>query len=282
MLDPHYIKFENPKRELYLTFSARIKNNPGKQRVLDIQEEVRGIIKKRKNLKGLEIERTRENLYRLIEKKEEGEHKGNRFIYQYPKDRLHFSIVNFAVYKIVCFNRFEKARGNIEKTNNFKSLLKEAFNFQRLFNEVFNKKISKKGFRVRVERIYLPGGIENSLALNVFPVDPPNFFKKLDSIVKLVKINLDEKLISHQIKIKAYPENNYRYFAMNIFRFIDSRNVSEEKRFLPGMKNFYRELKKINNSIKKSPFEIKGEPQIVISDPYLANKNPYLSNEDPD
>lgn len=262
LVDPHFIKFEKPKNELYLTFSAVIKKEDN-ECILNIQKTIIKIVKEEKILKDLGIEEERKDLYGRIEK-------GDRFIYKYPRDKLHFSIVNFATYKIVSLDRFEKARDSISHTINFEKLKDEVCNFEKLFNE----EVSKNEFKVEIRRIYLPSGVEDSLALNAFSLGG-RFFKNLKSIVGLTENKINQNQISHEIEIKAYPKDDFQYFALNMFRFIDSENKPEKERFLDRCRGFYKKIEDINKDIKIFPFTIKMKPCIVISDPYLANKEPY-------
>lgn len=252
MLHPHFIKFEKPKNNLYLTFSAVVDSNSRKI-LLDIQDKVEEIIKKSDGLKCVDLEKTKEGLYKKISGQ-------NRFIYRYPGDTLHFSILNFATYNIVTLCNFEGARKIIKNTANFRELIKEI----KKFKNSFTKKVEK----VRIERIYLPGGIEGSLALSVLPVTiNGKLFEDLNSIKKNTEREMNKKLISHDLKIKAYPEGDCKYFALNIFRFIDKDDT-----LLDQGGSFYQEIEKINQEIKKETIKIK--PCIVISDPYLANNEP--------
>lgn len=259
-LHPHFIKFEKPKNELYLTFSAVVKDNE-KNKILKIQKNVAKIIKKEKTLGDLEIEEKRDGLYKRIER-------GDRFVYKYPLDRLHFSMVNFATYdirkNIVSLQDFDKAREFIENTANFRGLKKKIKNFKKLFL----KSLEGKSIKVEIRRVYLSGGIEGSLALNAFPIKE-KFFENLDRITenKIKEIDSEDLPLPHNIEIKAHPKKNYKYFALNIFRFID-RN---DNHFNQGG-SFYKKIEKINKDFKR--FTIKMKPRIVVSDPYLANNEP--------
>jgi len=264
LLDPHFIKFEDPKRELYLTFSAVV-DKKGSEYISNIQKKIREIMEKEEILKDLEIKEGIEDLHGRIERRD-------RFIYQYPKDRLHFSIVNFATYEIVYLDKFDEARNNISHTINFEDLEKEVCNFKKLFNE----EISKDEFMVEIKRIYLPAGVKDSLTLNAFPFPlEDGFFKNLKRIRGLTKKKINKEQISHEIEIKAYPKDDFQYFALNMFRFIDSNNIPEKERFLSKAEGFYKKIEKINKDLKEKKPIIKMEPCIVVSDPYLANKKPW-------
>jgi hypothetical protein len=260
LLHPHFIKFEKPKNELNFTFSAVVDKKENK-RILDIQKETIKIIKKEEMLKDLEIEKKRNGFYKRIAR-------GDRFIYKYPSDRLHFSIVNFTTYDIISLKDFDKARGAVEKTTNFRKLKTKIKNFKKLFLQSLENKFKE----VMIRRIYLPAGIEGSLALNAFPTKK-EFFINLEKIVKETrkKMNTKELPISHNLEIKAYPKENYQYFALNIFRFIDRDDIPINRK-----DNFYKKIEKVNSKLKKNPIKIKMKPCIVISDPYLANDKPQI------
>lgn len=255
-LHPHFIKFEKPKNELNLTFSAMVDSEDIKA-ILDIQDKIKKIIEKSDELKYINVEETTDGLYKKIFNQ-------NRFIYKYPQHTFHFSIVNFATYDIVALNKFESAREIIEKTDNFNNLKTAVKGFK----DNLIKKISKDNIEVRIEKIYLPGGIENSLTLNVSPVDG-NFFTDLKTTKADTEKTINENLIYHDLKIKAYPDEDYRYFALNVFRFIDKNNTPLNEAGI-----FYQGLEKINKEIKKENLRMK--LCIVVSDPYLANNNPII------
>ncbi len=263
LLHPHFIKFEKPENRLSLSFSAVAKKEDRK-RISDIQKEIKKIVKKEEMLKDLGIEEEREGLYKRIKR-------GDRFIYKYPPESLHFSIVNFATYdtgkNAVSLRDFDDVRKNIEDTANFEKLRANIEIFKGSFlREVLE---NNEFIDVQIGRIYLPAGIEGSLALNAFP-KTKCFFTNLGKIVEETRKRMDtEKLpVSHNLKIKAYSEKNYQYFALNIFRFIDR----DENHFNQGG-TFYKKVEKINSS-GKFPFKLKMKPCIVISDPYLANDEP--------
>jgi hypothetical protein len=132
--------------------------------------------------------------------------------------------------------------------------------------------LENKFKEVMIRRIYLPAGIEGSLALNAFPTKK-EFFINLEKIVKETrkKMNTKELPISHNLEIKAYPKENYQYFALNIFRFIDRDDIPINRK-----DNFYKKIEKVNSKLKKNPIKIKMKPCIVISDPYLANDKPQI------
>ena len=262
MLRPDYIKFEKPKNELYLTFSA-IPCKDSIENILDIQKDIEGIIKNNKGLKCIDFLNKKEDLHKRISNLYRG-----KFIYRYPKDTFHFSIVNFATYDIVSLNDFEIARKNIERTDNFIELREEIKNFKKRFEAVVLENKSNE-FTVEIRRIFLPGGIENSLALNVFPTDE-NFFKNLECITKEAEGRINKKFLTHDLKIKAHPEKSPAYFVLNLFRFIDK----EESYF--EQQNFYEEIEKINKNLKENFIKIKAKIRIVVSDPYLSNPNPWI------
>ena len=117
------IKFEEPKGELYINLSVLLEsgeNNAknGLERIINIQNNIKGIINN--NIKLIE---GTDELLEEIEKLdgEEG------FIYQYPKDRLHFSFINFLTFEILDGD-FKEMRRIIEETElfkNLKSIIKE-------------------------------------------------------------------------------------------------------------------------------------------------------------
>lgn len=253
-LHPHFIKFEKPKNELYLTFSA-IVDEKCRSRILKIQDKIEKIIKKEEFLKDLGIEKERKGLNKRIAR-------GDRFIYKYPTESLHFSIVNFATYNIISLQDFDNARKIIEKTTNFKKLKTKIKDFTTIL---------LKFRKVKIRRIYLSAGIENSLALNAFP-DNKDFFEILEKEGECIKKKMAKDLINNDFKIKAYPKENFRYFALNIFRFIDRKEFTFNQRG-----SFYKKIEEeINLKLKKNPIVIKTESCIVISDPYLANDKPQI------
>ena len=140
LLHPHFIKFEKPKNELNLTFSARVVEK-GEKKILDFfQKEIENIIKKQKMLKDIEIEDSLGSLRKRIKR-------GDRFIYRYPPRRLHFSIVNFATYEIRNLSKFNEVSKKIKEKANFESLKDKIEEFKGQF---------QKSIKVKIEGIYLP------------------------------------------------------------------------------------------------------------------------------
>jgi len=263
LLHPHFIKFEKPKNELYLTFSAVVDEKNNKY-ILNIQKKIIKIVKEEEMLKDLGIEEERKCLYKRIKRED-------RFIYKYTPKRLHFSIFNFVTYNIVDLVKFEDERKIIESTIDFEKLKNEA----KKFKDNFSTKLLNKDnlIEVKIGGIYLSGGIDGSLTLKAFPIKP-SFFEKLKKITetKIKEMAKRDLPISDDVKIKACPEKNYQYFALNIFRFIDRNDPPP---FNQGG-SFYKKIEKINKDIKEKKPIIKMKPCIIISDPYLANESPEL------
>lgn len=257
MLHPNYIKFEKPKHELYLTYNA-IADDGSKSMISEIQQNIEDIIKGSNELKDIEFIEDEPTLYNQIRNH-------NRFIYKYPLSTLHISITNFVTYNILNLQDFDNASNVIQKTSNFLKLLEVARSFEKFFlNEIINH---NKPLTFIIKRLYLSGGIENSLSLSVFPLDQ-NFFVSLERISIEAKKMLDNEYISHNLEIKAYPFNNRKYFALNIFRFIDNENAN-----INQLGSFYGAIDEINFDFKETAINM--IPQLVISDPYFA-KNTRL------
>jgi hypothetical protein len=256
MLHPNFIQFEKPKNELYLTLSAVVSKGDQKT-IKNIQNKIEGFVKKSDKLKYLAIESKVKDLHDKIT---EGE---DRFIYRYPLHTLHSSIINLATYTNISFKDFEKSRKIIQNTDNFKKL------YQR--NKHINNFLKKyKSIEVTIKRIYLPAGIENSLALNIFPKEK-TLFDELEKTRKEIekKLNKEKNPISHNVEIKAFPKKNHQYLALNIFRFID-----REKFLINEGGTFYSKIEEINS--KLTEIEIKMNPCLVVSDPYLSNDDPKI------
>lgn len=165
-------------------------------------------------------------------------------------------------------NDFDEEKKDIKETENFKRIREEIIPE---FKNLFDEKVNKESFNVEIKRIYLPGGIEKSLALNVVP-QSKCFFKCLEEISEGIKGKMNKKWIDHDFKIKAYPEKDYQYFALNIFRFIS--NIENDIIHAEN-ENFYKEFKKVKIKNKKEEkITIKMKTIAVISDPYLAKHEP--------
>lgn len=254
-LHPNFIKFEKPENKLFLTVSALIKKEYRKD-ILDIQNRIEKIIKEKTNLKNLSIEKDKDNLsYNKIINRGD-------FIYRYPEDTFHFSIANFLTYNIVEEN-FNDSKEIIREDNTFKSALEKARNFK--------NKLGTETIKTEIKRIYIPGGIESSIAVNVFPEQ--SFLEKLKEKRKFMETELVKDLIYNDFGIKAYPQDNFQYFALNIFRFI-SKKESKMKN-----KNLRNELLEINKNLNKNPITAEFKINIVISNPYLSNKNPTFKED---
>ena len=238
------INFEIPKCKMFLTFSAIIKNNDhnGIDGIVKLQNEIKDKIVEINSLPKKIIYK-KEDLYSEIKS-------GSSFIYKYPEERIHFSIVNYGsclLNEICNFDDFEHRKNNYQQSNDYKKQLQSMIDFRERFYRFFPCEADFK-----IKGIYLPKIIENSVALQAFPGDKL-FFKKLSDATDL------------NIKACPLPE----YFPINIFRFISGDNdlsVDDCNILL----NFLIDL---NKALVSDPIKIKVRPEIVISDNYLANKD---------
>jgi len=263
-----YINFEKQKNSLYFTLSVILKENyktyqnqKAIKALIDIQKRSINAIQKDKKITPI----TGINQFKKILK--EGK---ESIIYQYPLDRLHFSLFNFPS---LCRNLgdkdFEKERKNIEKG--------EKDFFQKIKMEMERIKMETEKFpaSARICKIYIPSQkiIGGSLALNIYPEDQ-DWFSRLENIKEDVKKRLSKQNIQDgTIDIKAYPDGSgNRNFAINIIRFIDS-----DERRIENCYNFYKEIEDINKELKNDSISFRIETITpVISDPYLSNNSPPL------
>lgn len=246
------INFEIPKCKMFLTFSAIIKNNDhsGIDGIVKLQNEIKDKIVETDSLPKKIIYK-KEDLYSEIKS-------GSSFIYKYPEERIHFSIVNYGsclLNEICNFDDFERRKNNYQQSNDYKKQLQSMIDFRERFYRFF-----PCGADFKIKGIYLPKIIENSVALQAFPGDK-NFFDKVSRIAipEIILKNRDD------------PRDG-KYFAVNIFRFINAKGKANIKREInsSGLDEY---LKNEKENLRNSPIAIKIIPEIVISDNYLANKD---------
>jgi len=243
------IKFEKPKEELYLTLSVILQEN-----IENNNDAINKIINIQKNLiNNNEVIKDANKLQSRLQNLK------NKIIYQYPKGRLHFSVINFLTFKLVNHKSFKNRADNIKKQKYFKDIKKIVKSIKPKIKEVDS----------RIKRIYAPKRIGSSLALNLY-IDNFDWFKNLEKIKEKIKKEfLSNSIPNNEVEIKAYPEDIYEYFAINIFRFIN-----KNEQFFYKLDNIYEKIKKENKKLRNNPISFKIKKfTLVISDPYLANKD---------
>ncbi len=177
-------------------------------------------------------------------------------IYVYPRDTLHFSILN-----IVSFDLdvdFESARRVTEMRD-----------WHQCFLEFVKVEILEKLELPReldIEKFYIPdeGEIKGSLALNLKVDDSLN--KKLESVKKQARQGLLKLGVPvGKLEIKA-PKS---YFVLNILRFFGKRDT-----FIENCDAFYAYIERETENF---PITLKLEqPILVVSNSYLSNSNPRI------
>lgn len=238
-MNPYFIKFEKPKKELYLTVSCLISDN--NNRIINIRDDILSIINNEKlNIISFEGENYKE--YEQV-------------IAKYKEDRLHFSLINLLTYELNGNLDFETMREKLRTNDFFLKAISEG-------KEIMQKiKIERRG---KIKNIYFPQSIENSITCNLYLNDKDtsfiNFFKNY-------KTGIEE--IDNNKKIKINPGNN---FSVNIVRFI---NNGKEDYYLKS--ELYKKIEEINLELKNEPIEISFDLRLVISNPYLSNRYPWIT-----
>lgn len=238
-MNPYFIKFEKPKKELYLTVSCLISDN--NNRIINIRDDILSIINNEKlNIISFEGENYKE--YEQV-------------IAKYKEDRLHFSLINLLTYELNGNLDFETMREKLRTNGFFLKAISEG-------KEIMQKiKIERRG---KIKNIYFPQSIENSITCNLYLNDKDtsfiNFFKNY-------KTGIEE--IDNNKKIKINPGNN---FSVNIVRFI---NNGKEDYYLKS--ELYKKIEEINLELKNEPIEISFDLRLVISNPYLSNRYPWIT-----
>jgi len=254
------IVFERPKGKTYLTLSVKLKdslnietkNQETFERIKKyqnrIQKEIKKEIKNIRSKKSFKIAYTVEELKSALKDRNK-----RKIIYKYPEEQLHFSLVNFLTYDVEnneeIYKEIKKIKTGIKNVTN--SLNQET--------------------EANIERIYVPevGVIKDSIALNIYPKNQ-NFFKELKKIEGKTKQKLLElKLQDNNVEVKCHKdkETEYKYFAINIFRFL-----SKEDGFVM-YSSLYEEIEEINKELKKERLSFKFKPSgTFVSGHYFFKK----------
>lgn len=192
----------------------------------------------------------------------------------YPKDRLHFSLINFLTFKNI---PKEKIENEVEKIKNSKWLAS--------FNEIFDKEVLEPMMKLlpmqfNIKKFFLknpdyPGVLSGSLSLNAFPEQTE--WKKWQNEVETFLASLRKKtckLVPDESKIvfeiKSTPEGA---FAINLFRFL-AQSGQEISTANDALFDFLTEE---NRRLKRSPIRLKlDKPELVVSDSYLWNADPFI------
>lgn len=214
---------ENPKK-WHLTISAILEKNKSDSEIFKVQDRIL------KNIPTVNIV-------------------GNG-IYKYPKDRVHFSIINFP---------------DLGKTNsNFIDFSKEREEIIDKIQEVFlnfNGKFEKKAMNNIVEFAYIYPHSSDSLAIQAFlGEDLIKFLNKMTS--EFIKIKGIGKVI-----LKSYPYHGEQVrMPVNIARFFREL-TTEESKLIGDNANEYNNLSMSQNldDMKLSKLSF------VVSDDWLSN-----------
>jgi len=239
------IYFEQSEKNIYITLLSKIINV---SEIIKIQKKIRDIIACDKELKKIKTINKPEELRKIIKRDNH-----EAIIYQYPKCRIHASIVNIYTEKNLHTKCFNKRAEEIK--NNLKDFIKATKGLE----ENVCGSLNDKSIDFWIKRIYLESPIKGSIALNIFP-HSCDFFEKIEKTRKEFKYNTS---------IKAHPSPNYEYLVINIFRFIRGNkeyNISADR-------NFYEEIKQISDRLEKNPIKIQIKPRVVFSDKYFSNEN---------
>lgn len=253
MNNPYFIKFEKRKSELYLTISCIIENNS----ILNIQErlwkELREEFKEHKDIEFVEdINRlNQENNIKLI-------------IYKYPKERIHFSLINLLTRNDIEYSKFEEIFELLKKDDTFKNIKNDIEN-------IIEKNIKKKIIEGTIKRLYFPQKIEGSIALNI-SIDQKEWSSYLGSLESTIKKVLEKYCLDGEVKLKMH---NDKYFAINLIRFINNKS-DDSFAGLCRESSIYKKINEINKELEES-FKSSFKTCFVISDPYLSNKDPFMS-----
>ncbi|MDD5012947.1 MAG: hypothetical protein PHI45_03055 [Candidatus Pacebacteria bacterium] len=235
-MNPYFIKFEKPKKELYLTISCFINNEDG--RFYKFRDDILELLKNT----GLSI----------IDLEGENYKEYKQVIARYKERSLHFSLINLLTYNLNGNLDFETMKQNL-KINPFFMESKEKG------EEIIRKiKIEERG---EIRNIYFPQSIENSIAYNLYLKDEDVSFIKAFQNYKTGIKELDNNK-----KVKINPGDN---FSVNIIRFI---NNEKEDYYLKS--DLYKKIEEINLELKNKPIKVKFDLKMVISNPYLSNNEP--------
>jgi len=230
------IACEQKKQALNLTFSARLIDQGDDQMVSIVTDLQREALK---NLRPQSTLRT----------------------YLYPRDTLHFSIINLTTFELEI--DFASGRKFIEAQFWYGDLGKIAQSTLSQMTEHF------KGKEFYIERIYKDdkGQIENSLALNLRCDDD---VAKLQKIADQLKENVRKKL---KMSIEGFGvKRPNKFFALNLLRFFGTPGSNIEDcddlyHFVDIKNEEFKQCNKIFKNLK---------PVFVISDAYLSNPDPVV------
>lgn len=175
-------------------------------------------------------------------------------IYKYPKNGIHFSIINFSDLSsaVVSKERFIKERK--KHMNEIENILKKFDNYKIKNKEVYFAYI------VSGDEKYMP----ESLAIQAYPN------KELLAFFSKLKNELENKEILTPATLKCYCSDNLEYpfrFTVNLVRFF--RKVKEEE-----FKKIKKAVEEINNRSKEGILFLMKLKHIsfVLSDNWLSNE----------
>ena len=190
-------------------------------------------------------------------------------IYVYPKNTLHFSMLNFLTIPLNG-STFESRREETQWATWFTST-KQFIEKQLL--SVLRK--SPETFEIRginLDKKY------NAIALKVFPNKRTGWFRVLESIDdsmdrELKRRGVPGEFIAGGKRLKAY-QNARKYFAVNVLRFFSDG----QKNTLPKNSGSFEKLVLARTRVlQQLPIGLKiDEPVQVISDDYLSNNDPVV------
>lgn len=220
--------YEKPKKfdkktTFYLTISAIIADNNADCEVFKIQKDL---------LKDIETT-----------------NKINSGIYYYPKNRIHFSIINFEDFSTETENEEKYRADHLEEIDKIKKIVKELNGNKSIIPEDRN-----------VELAYIYTCKSDSIAVQAFPSHSLiNYFNKIKTLFGNMGLG--------NVIIKGYPDDKPTRFPINIARFFREASSDEYSKlkesiqkynddFLNGDKYYEIKLKKLS---------------FVVSDNWLSN-----------
>lgn len=228
----------NPKT-WYLTICAILNSNNGAEGAVRIQEEI---------LNGI-------NTQGII----------GSGIYKYPKETIHFSIINFRGLASDTDTEEEFRQKRLRHIEKIKSILR-SFDGQKIIDK-------------KVQFAYIYTGDPNkckdkpeSISIQAFPSN------EFWNFIERVKENLEEDSDLRPAKIKRYLYDGCARLPVNIARFFRELSNDEYEIIAENVYNFNKGCQDDANSGKYG-FELEiNKLSFVLSDNWLSNDNPELCN----
>ncbi len=253
------IAFETPARGFGVTFSARLCDNPEShvQKLIELQEELWSSL----NREGFDCIDSESKLSDILKSKE------FQFIYRYPKQTIHFSIINFI--KGPVESDFDLTRTDIESQSWFNA-------FRTYIHEEVAPRLSLP-LQLQIYKLYTrAGNISGSITVNARPIDGSihRTLREISSTAEtgLREIGVPEHFLQKDGKSSIEVKLRDDGLGINILRFL-----SDQSKTIEAPVEFAAKFLEYNQQLQNNPIQVEVmQTALVFSDPYLSNRDPLI------